>query len=176
MELNGQEDELVSKLSGGTQRRLCVCLAFLGAPNLVILDEPGAGVDPAARRRIWRLIDKHRVGRTVLLSTHHLDEADMLSDTVVIMHKGKILCNGSPLSLKMNYGQGYKVTVSFPVDDSRKIVNKEVREGLKKLSKAIESLTNIVVDIVPNALLSETNDTEVNVILPFQKEHGVPNE
>lgn len=175
MELNGQEDELVCRLSGGTQRRLCVCLAFLGSPSLVILDEPGAGVDPAARRRIWRLIDKHRIGRTVLLSTHHLDEADMLSDTVVIMHKGRILCSGSPLSLKLNYGQGYKVTVCFPVQNSRlEKENDEDDSGVS--STALSALTSIVEDVIPNVILNDVVHSEVNMILPFQKEHGVSNE
>ncbi|XP_046740699.1 uncharacterized protein LOC124408067 isoform X2 [Diprion similis] len=175
MELNGQEDELVYRLSGGTQRRLCVCLAFLGSPSLVILDEPGAGVDPAARRRIWRLIDKHRIGRTVLLSTHHMDEADMLSDTVVIMHKGKILCSGSPLSLKSSYGHGYKVTVCFPLQDSRTRTKKE-RDDAQMVSEPLGTLTTVLEEVVPNALLNGVSDSEVNIIIPFQRPNGAAND
>ncbi|XP_063992095.1 ATP-binding cassette sub-family A member 13-like isoform X2 [Diachasmimorpha longicaudata] len=162
LELGRQEHEPVSRLSGGTKRRLCVALAFLGSPKLVILDEPGAGVDPAARRRIWKLIDHHRQNRTVLLSTHHLDEADMLSDTVVIMHKGKVLCKGSPLTLKTTYGQGYWLNVSFPTPEGNRYVERQ------RLQKLVES-------IVPNATLDSLS-SEVRVSLPFQGKHGVAND
>nr|XP_033323682.1 uncharacterized protein LOC117218991 isoform X1 [Megalopta genalis]XP_033323683.1 uncharacterized protein LOC117218991 isoform X1 [Megalopta genalis]XP_033323684.1 uncharacterized protein LOC117218991 isoform X1 [Megalopta genalis] len=167
LELGKQEHEPVYRLSGGTKRRLCVALAFLGSPKLVILDEPGAGVDPAARRRIWRLIDQHRIGRTVILSTHHLDEADMLSDTVVVMHKGKILCTGSPLSLKMMHGRGYRLLVSFPGehDGNADIVAK----------KRIEDLKSVIEEVIPNAETSEISGNEVAVALPFQGKNGVNN-
>lgn len=176
LELGRQEHEPVSRLSGGTRRRLCVALAFLGSPRLVILDEPGAGVDPAARRRIWRLIDQHRIGRTVLLSTHHLDEADMLSDTVVVMHKGKILCTGSPLSLKMTYGRGYRLNVSFPPDH---YANGEagiggIAETVDK--KNLKALRTMVEEIIPNTVINEASESEVIVTLPFQGKNGINNE
>ncbi|RLU15876.1 hypothetical protein DMN91_011632 [Ooceraea biroi] len=168
LELGRQEHEPVSRLSGGTRRRLCVALAFLGSPRLVILDEPGAGVDPAARRRIWRLIDQHRIGRTVLLSTHHLDEADMLSDTVVVMHKGKILCTGSPLSLKMTHGRGYRLNVSFPTEQ---YANKEEVD-----KKNVKALRTVIEEIVPNATINEISESEVTVTLPFQEKSGMNND
>nr|XP_012136751.1 PREDICTED: uncharacterized protein LOC100878441 isoform X3 [Megachile rotundata] len=167
LELGKQEHEPVYRLSGGTKRRLCVALAFLGSPKLVILDEPGAGVDPAARRRIWRLIDQHRIGRTVILSTHHLDEADMLSDTVVVMHKGKILCTGSPLSLKMMHGRGYRLLVSFPSD------REDNTDSIER--KKLETLKSVVEEVVPNAVTNEISGTEAVVTLPFQGKNGINN-
>ncbi|KAG5315958.1 ABCAD protein, partial [Acromyrmex insinuator] len=176
LELGRQEHEPVSRLSGGTRRRLCVALAFLGSPRLVILDEPGAGVDPAARRRIWRLIDQHRIGRTVLLSTHHLDEADMLSDTVVVMHKGKILCTGSPLSLKMTHGTGYKLNISFPPDH---YANGDagiggIAETIEK--KNLKALRTIIEEIISNTAINEVSETEVTIALPFQGKNGINND
>ncbi|XP_072756384.1 uncharacterized protein Ldd isoform X2 [Anoplolepis gracilipes] len=176
LELGRQEHEPVCRLSGGTRRRLCVALAFLGSPRLVILDEPGAGVDPAARRRIWRLIDQHRIGRTVLLSTHHLDEADMLSDTVVVMHKGKILCTGSPLSLKTTHGRGYRLNVSFPTDH---YVNGEagiggIGETIDK--KNLKTLRTVIEEVIPNATINEISESEVVVTLPFQGKNGINND
>ena len=166
LELGRQEHEPVYRLSGGTKRRLCVALAFLGSPKLVILDEPGAGVDPAARRRIWRLIDQHRIGRTVLLSTHHLDEADMLSDTVVVMHKGKILRAGSPLTLKTTFSQGYKIHISFLV-----------KEGMNSIEKkSFESISTLVKSVVFNAYVREESSSEVLVVLPFLGINGTNNE
>ncbi|KZC04437.1 ATP-binding cassette sub-family A member 13 [Dufourea novaeangliae] len=167
LELGKQEHEPVYRLSGGTKRRLCVALAFLGSPKLVILDEPGAGVDPAARRRIWRLIDQHRIGRTVILSTHHLDEADMLSDTVVVMHKGKILCTGSPLSLKMMHGRGYRLLVSYP---GERDANTDSIEKTR-----LETLKSVIEEVVPNAVTSEVSGSEVAVTLPFQGKSGLHN-
>ncbi|KAK0086066.1 hypothetical protein PV325_003922 [Microctonus aethiopoides] len=166
LQLGRQEHEPISRLSGGTKRRLCVALAFLGSPKLVILDEPGAGVDPAARRRIWRLIDQHRVNRTVLLSTHHLDEADMLSDTVVLMHRGKILCTGSPLAIKTSHGQGYWMNVTFPHEELRGINNRKI----------IDDLRSLMENIVPNALVNDSMTDEVMVNLPFQGKHGMTND
>lgn len=76
-----------SKLSGGQQRRLSVAVAFVGGSNVVVLDEPTSGIDPAARRTIWELITKYRAGRTILLCTHYLDEADLLADRLLVMHQ-----------------------------------------------------------------------------------------
>ncbi|KAG7198455.1 hypothetical protein KM043_005838 [Ampulex compressa] len=168
LELGRQEHEPVCRLSGGTRRRVCVALAFLGSPKLVILDEPGAGVDPAARRRIWRLIDQHRIGRTVLLSTHHLDEADMLSDTVVVMHRGKILCTGSPLSLKMTHGHGYRLNVSFPPKGPDAVDSIE--------RKKLEALRTVMEEAVPNATFNEISGSEIVVTLPFQGKNGMDND
>lgn len=77
----------VSQLSGGQRRRLSVAIAFIGGSNVVILDEPTSGIDSCARRSIWDLIVQNRPGRTIVLSTHHLDEADILGDRIVLMHK-----------------------------------------------------------------------------------------
>ena len=106
------QHQLASRLSGGLQRRLCVALAFVGGSKLIILDEPTASVDPLARRQIWDLIVQQKRTRTVLLTTHHMDEADILSDQVAIIHQGRLLCSGSPLLLKSKFGCGYRLTVS----------------------------------------------------------------
>lgn len=105
----------------------------------------------------------------MLLSTHHLDEADMLSDTVVVMHKGKILCTGSPLSLKMTHGRGYRLNVSFPPDH---YVNGEAgiggigAETVDK--KNLKALHSVVEEIIPNTTINEVSESEVIVALPFQ--------
>uniref|UniRef100_A0A1A7XIW1 P-type phospholipid transporter n=2 Tax=Iconisemion striatum TaxID=60296 RepID=A0A1A7XIW1_9TELE len=100
-----------STLSGGMQRKLSVALAFVGGSKVVILDEPTAGVDPYARRGIWDLLLKYRQGRTILLSTHHMDEADILGDRIAIISHGKLCCVGSSLYLKNQLGTGYYLTL-----------------------------------------------------------------
>uniref|UniRef100_A0A7N6B5H3 ABC transporter domain-containing protein n=1 Tax=Anabas testudineus TaxID=64144 RepID=A0A7N6B5H3_ANATE len=98
-------------LSGGMQRKLSVALAFVGGSKVVILDEPTAGVDPYARRGIWDLLLKYRQGRTIILSTHHMDEADILGDRIAIISHGKLCCVGSSLYLKNQLGTGYYLTL-----------------------------------------------------------------
>ena len=87
MDMGHVEDSKVMNLSEGMQRRACVSLAFIGGSKVVILDEPTAGVDPLARRHIWQLIDRHKANRAIILTTHHLDEAEILGDKIAIMHK-----------------------------------------------------------------------------------------
>uniref|UniRef100_A0A8C3JT61 ATP-binding cassette sub-family A member 2 n=1 Tax=Calidris pygmaea TaxID=425635 RepID=A0A8C3JT61_9CHAR len=106
LELSNKRHSLVQTLSGGMKRKLSVAIAFVGGSRAVILDEPTAGVDPYARRAIWDLILKYKPGRTILLSTHHMDEADLLGDRIAIISHGKLKCCGSPLFLKSTYGDG----------------------------------------------------------------------
>uniref|UniRef100_A0A3Q2YCZ2 ATP binding cassette subfamily A member 1 n=1 Tax=Hippocampus comes TaxID=109280 RepID=A0A3Q2YCZ2_HIPCM len=101
-----------STLSGGMQRKLSVALAFVGGSKVVILDEPTAGVDPYARRGIWDLLACGAPsGRTIILSTHHMDEADILGDRIAIISHGKLCCVGSSLYLKNQLGTGYYLTL-----------------------------------------------------------------
>ncbi|CAN9506482.1 unnamed protein product [Ophioblennius macclurei] len=106
-----KRDQLTKNLSGGMQRKLSVALAFVGGAKVVILDEPTSGVDPYSRRSIWDLLLKYRAGRTVIMSTHHMDEADLLSDRVAIMSQGRLYCCGSPIFLKNCFGAGFYLTV-----------------------------------------------------------------
>ncbi|XP_019855200.1 PREDICTED: ATP-binding cassette sub-family A member 3-like [Amphimedon queenslandica] len=98
-------------LSGGMKRKLSVAIALVGGSEVVILDEPTSGMDPYARRATWDLLTKHKEGRTILLTTHFMDEADLLGDRIAIMSEGKLRCSGSSLFLKSRYGVGYHMTM-----------------------------------------------------------------
>jgi ABC-2 type transport system ATP-binding protein len=90
----------VKTLSGGQQRRLDLALGIVGDPDLIFLDEPTTGFDPSARRRSWELVDSLRdLGKTILLTTHYMDEAQNLADRVAIMAAGRIVAEGDPDSL-----------------------------------------------------------------------------
>ncbi|XP_077867350.1 ATP-binding cassette sub-family A member 2-like [Saccoglossus kowalevskii] len=102
----------VTQLSGGMKRKLSVAIAFTGGSKTVILDEPTAGVDPYARRAIWDLLLKNKQDCTILLSTHHMDEASLLGDRIAIISSGQLQCCGSPHYLKQMYGDGYKLIVT----------------------------------------------------------------
>jgi ABC-2 type transport system ATP-binding protein len=98
--LAGQRDQRAGKLSGGQQRRLDVALALVGDPELLFLDEPTTGFDPAARRGAWEVIASLReLGKTVFLTTHYLDEAAALADRVAIIKDGRIVAEGPPSEL-----------------------------------------------------------------------------
>lgn len=101
-----------SKLSGGMLRRLCLAVALTGAPKVLILDEPTSGLDPENRRHIWDIILSLRGERTILLTTHYMEEADVLGDRIAIMDHGKVVCCGTTMFLKKMYGAGYNVHVT----------------------------------------------------------------
>jgi ABC-2 type transport system ATP-binding protein len=103
--LRGKEDALARTLSGGQQRRLDLALALVGDPELIFLDEPTTGFDPAARRHAWETIRSLKeLGKTVLLTTHYLDEAQSLADRVAIIKDGRIMIEGAPQDLRANTG------------------------------------------------------------------------
>ncbi|MGH2661701.1 MAG: ABC transporter ATP-binding protein [Actinomycetota bacterium] len=98
--LKEKRDARVGKLSGGQQRRLDVAIALAGDPELLFLDEPTTGFDPAARRGAWGIVQNLKeLGKTVLLTTHYMDEAQTLADEVAIIAKGEIVAQGPPASL-----------------------------------------------------------------------------
>ncbi|KAF3843011.1 hypothetical protein F7725_001860 [Dissostichus mawsoni] len=109
--------KLVSTLSGGMKRKLSISIAFIGGSRLVVLDEPTAGVDPCSRRNIWDIVIQHKKQRTVIMSTHHLDEAEVLSDRIAFLERGGLKCCGSPFHLKDKLGQGYKLTLTKKVQN-----------------------------------------------------------
>ncbi|KAI1700931.1 ABC transporter domain-containing protein [Ditylenchus destructor] len=112
-------NELAHNLSGGMKRKLFVALALVGKAQVVLLDEPTAGMDPGARQQIRNMLMMEKRNRTILLTTHYMDEADLLGDRVAIMVKGEIVCNGSVDFLKQKYGTGYILTVVLRrLDDS----------------------------------------------------------
>ena len=98
-------------LSGGMKRKLSVGIAFIGDSKVVFLDEPTSGMDPFSRRFTWNVIRKHREGRTIILTTHFLEEADLLGDRIAIMNHGKLRCCGSSSFLKSHFGVGYNLTI-----------------------------------------------------------------
>ncbi|MEW5309052.1 MAG: hypothetical protein WDW38_000964 [Sanguina aurantia] len=101
-----------SAYSGGMKRRLSVAIALLGNPKVVYLDEPTTGMDPISRRYVWDIIQEAKVGRAIVLTTHSMEEADILGDKIAIMARGKLRCLGSALHLKQRFGAGYQVAVS----------------------------------------------------------------
>ena len=102
---------LSCKLSGGNKRKLSVAIALCGGSKFVLLDEPTAGLDIQARCQLWNILRNYKRDRIILLTTHYMDEADILGDRIGIMAKGKMTCLGSSMFLKNRFGVGYVMTI-----------------------------------------------------------------
>jgi len=108
-------DRDASKLSGGQRQRLLLAIALVGDPEFIFLDEPTTGLDPQARRNFWDLVETiKRQGKSILLTTHYMEEAYVLCDEIAIMDHGKIIARGSPQSLLAEHFSD--VVVELPVD------------------------------------------------------------
>lgn len=103
--------KVAGSLSGGNRRKLSVAIALCGNSRLVMLDEPTAGMDLSARRALWDMLKNYRNNRIIILTTHYMDEADVLGDRIGIMAQGKMMCLGTSLFLKKRFGSGYKITM-----------------------------------------------------------------
>ncbi|XP_075632749.1 phospholipid-transporting ATPase ABCA7 [Balearica regulorum gibbericeps] len=180
--------EQTRNLSGGMQRKLSVAIAFVGGSRVVILDEPTAGVDPYSRRSIWELLLKYRKGRTIILSTHYMDEAELLGDRTAIISQGRLCCCGSPLFLKARLGTGYHLTLvkreqvgtgsnTIPVpgttkkDSSDSEYSSDTGLGSERGSEAstmdVAQLSALIQKLVPGSRLMEDIGHEVVFVLPY---------
>jgi ABC-2 type transport system ATP-binding protein len=154
--LTEKRDAPVRKLSGGQQRRLDLGIALVGDPQLIFLDEPTTGFDPGARRTAWDTIRNLRaLGKTVLLTTHYLDEAEQLADRVAVLRDGVIVREGRPSDLtggavetEIRYRRGGEVIVERTTDPTRRLhelttealARGEELEGLEVLRPTLEDI------------------------------------
>ncbi|QRF74854.1 Trehalose/maltose import ATP-binding protein MalK [Thermoplasmatales archaeon] len=110
VELEASKDVYFQNLSGGQKQKVGICLALVNDPQLIFLDEPTTGLDPQARRKIWELIRKLKTeNRTVILTTHYLEEAQILADRVGIVDHGKMIVEGSPEQIIRRMGKGRRL-------------------------------------------------------------------
>ena len=124
-------------LSGGESRRLAVALAFVGNPDLVVLDEPTTGLDVESRRRLWDVVRDYADDHSVLFTTHYLEEAQALATRVVVVDSGRVVFDGSTADLRRRFGArrlsyaGRDGTVVVTIDDTDDYVRKLVRDGVE---------------------------------------------
>ncbi|EQC39078.1 hypothetical protein SDRG_03286 [Saprolegnia diclina VS20] len=148
-------------LSGGMKRKLSIAIALLGDSRLVFLDEPTSGMDPYSRRSTWELILNNRINRVIVLTTHFMDEADILGDRIAIMAEGQVKCCGSSLFLKNRFGAGYNLT----------IVKEPTVNGDEDKSHA---LTAFIQQHVPTAKLLSNVGSEIGFQLPIDSSPVFP--
>lgn len=144
MKLGKYKDYKVSELSGGYKRRLCIAIAFLGSPNLVILDEPCSSVDISARKVIWDLIENLRKDRAVVMSTHDLNEAQHLGDQIIMMKDGRIAFEASTKDLHDELTENFSIHVDLKASIS---TDKESVDEIKEMIfKNYKKDTNMIIN------------------------------
>uniref|UniRef100_A0A671G641 ABC transporter domain-containing protein n=1 Tax=Rhinolophus ferrumequinum TaxID=59479 RepID=A0A671G641_RHIFE len=141
-------------LSGGMKRKLSIMIALIGVSKVVILDEPTAGMDPISRIATWGLLQKYKQDRTILLTTHYMDEADILGDRIAIMVKGTVRCCGSSVFLKQIYGVGYHITM------------------VKEPHCNVEEISKLIYHYIPSATLEKDVKNELSFTLPKTYTHS----
>jgi lipooligosaccharide transport system ATP-binding protein len=130
--LQARRRDAVDKLSGGMRRRLLLARGLLHDPDLMLLDEPTVGLDPQIRTELWSLIDGLRTkGKTILMSTHYIEEAERLADEVALMTKGKIIARGRPADLIAEYAGRETAEVYAPPDRLAEVRAEAESQGLR---------------------------------------------
>uniref|UniRef100_A0A674K916 ABC transporter domain-containing protein n=1 Tax=Terrapene triunguis TaxID=2587831 RepID=A0A674K916_9SAUR len=146
------QDTQANKLSGGQKRKLSLGIAMLGDPQVLLLDEPTAGLDPRSRHYVWTLLKERRAGRVTLFSTQFMDEADILADRKAFISHGRIKCVGSSLFLKKKWGIGYHLS---EVCDS-------------------ENMISLVRQYIPDATFTGQSENELSYTLPLENVDKFP--
>ncbi|MCR4391595.1 MAG: ABC transporter ATP-binding protein [Candidatus Acetothermia bacterium] len=161
--LEDKAGALVRDLSGGQKQRLALGVALINDPDLVFLDEPTTGLDPQARRNMWAVIDdlKER-GKTIILTTHYMEEAEALSDHVCIMDHGRVIAQGSPRELAASLGQD--TIIEFDAPD----LPPPAREGLGACGVQVQADGNLVT--LKSADLAATMER----LLSWSRKHQMP--
>jgi len=128
VQLDEKRDARVGKLSGGQKQRLALACSIIGDPELLFLDEPTTGLDPQSRRQLWDLIEEFKAtGKTIVLTTHYMDEAEILCDRVAIVDHGKIIALGSPRQLIESLGAEHMVEFRLVEDQATDLPVEQLR-------------------------------------------------
>lgn len=161
--LKEKANAYIKTLSGGQRQRLAVGVALVNNPDLVFLDEPTTGLDPQARRNIWSIVTDLKVeGKTIILTTHYMEEAETLSDHVCIMDQGQIIAEGSPRELAARLGQ--ETIIEFTAGDLDAAALAPIASRCKSVHQDGELVTVEAEDLVP----------AMEALLAWAKDRGTP--
>ncbi|XP_068946900.1 phospholipid-transporting ATPase ABCA3-like [Petaurus breviceps papuanus] len=153
LDMEHKRHTLSRSLSGGMKRKVSIGIALIAGSKVVMLDEPTSGMDPVSRRATWDLLQQQKNKRTIMLTTHFMDEADLLGDRIAIMAKGELQCCGSSLFLKRKYGAGYHMVI------------------VKGPTCNTEEISRIIFYHVPTATVESNVGAELSFILPKENSY-----
>ncbi|XP_068932645.1 ATP-binding cassette sub-family A member 10-like isoform X3 [Petaurus breviceps papuanus] len=156
LEMKNIQDTLAINLSGGQKRKLSFGIAILGDPQVLLLDEPTAGLDPFSRHQVWNLLKEKKSDRVILFSTQFMDEADLLADRKVFISSGRLKCAGSSLFLKRKWGIGYHLSLH----------RNEICDP--------ERITSLVKHHIPDAKLASESEEKLVYTLPLERTNKFP--
>jgi ABC-2 type transport system ATP-binding protein len=140
-DLKDKRNTLFKNLSGGLKQRVGIAISLVNDPEIIFLDEPTTGLDPRARRDVWEAIRSLKAkGKTVFLTTHYMDEAYYLADRIDVIHKGKIIADGSPEDLINQYGGGNTLIIRECSDAARDRLLKAIPNSRASGSDVLASL------------------------------------
>jgi len=171
IELEDKKDSLSSTLSGGQKRKLCVALALCGNSKLVLLDEPTSGMDIMSKRVLWDFLREYKKDKIIILTTHSLDEAEILGDRIGIMNEGKYICSGTSNFLKSKYPCGFNI--NFIIND--KILTREKRNEFVSKLKQIDN-SGLIKIASKNILSINFLKTDENVKELFKEIERIKND
>jgi ABC-type multidrug transport system ATPase subunit len=145
-------------LSGGMRRRLSIAIAILGAPEIILADEPSAGLDPANRFGVWKLIQtiQQSGNSTMVITTHSMTEADTLCSRIGIMAGGRMRVLGSQVTLKNKYGEGFKLTIQLPISVQSNSLSEAPEREKETVRNVVEALASFI--FVPSPTPSQDSN------------------
>ncbi|KAK6112805.1 ABC transporter family protein [Brugia pahangi] len=163
IQLDNVADVIAEKLSGGMKRKLCVGISLVGGRRVILLDEPTAGMDPASRQAIFQLLQHCKRDRTILLTTHCMDEADLLGDRIAIMVRGRLICAGTSEFLKNRFGTGYLLSIDLMP-----------QQNLHSFDQK-EQLLSAIRKYIPETEKQSATSHQITVLLPIECKKSFPN-
>jgi ABC-2 type transport system ATP-binding protein len=161
--IEGLENRLFGELSGGQKQRVLLALAICGDPDLLFLDEPTVGLDVDSRRTFWReiraFVDR---GRSVLLTTHYLDEADALADRILVLNRGTIIAEGTPKEIKSSVvGKTIRCTTVLSIDEIRAM---DGVSSVRQQKDSVEILTSRAEDVLRQLLARDASLANIEIV------------
>ncbi|KAK4883878.1 hypothetical protein RN001_000149 [Aquatica leii] len=156
---------LGSRIYGGTRRKIALGIAFIGNPEIILLDEPTVGLDPESRRLIWDLILSFKEEKTFLITTHSMEEAELLGDQIAILDHGALVCLGSPSYLKQEFAVNYSLLLNYYAQSNATETEENKNDEINQ-SDQVQEIMKLITHIIPSAVLQSDKKNKLTISLP----------
>lgn len=144
----------MKELSGGMKRRLSLGISLVGCPSIVFLDEPTTGLDPENKRQIWEILSNCKENKCMILTTHLMEEAEVLSDRIGIIVNGSLKCLGTQFKLKKVYGKGFKLVINLISFNAMSKTNTNLSQD-DYIEERSQNVIKFIKKMFPNSTLTE---------------------